>query len=131
MGAFGVSSVTAKRAMTLPTLSSASVNESSSLSPSGDAPGVSTPLFHLNSLLHGDLSDPATNIQCHTDDVTDVTVSDDDVPTTALPPTSEDPRHPDVAFAHALVNSCLRAPLPVSTNGGGIPQSKSLSLIHI
>ena len=125
MGAFGVSSVTAKRAMTLPTLSSASVNESSSLSPSGDAPGVSTPPFHLNSLLHGDFSDPATNIQCHTDDVTDVTVSDDDVPTTALPPTSEDPRHPDVAFAHALVNSCLRAPLPVPKNGGGIPQSKS------
>ena len=55
-------------------------------------------------------------MRCRTDDVTDVTVSDDDVPTTALPPTSEDPRHPDVAFAHALVNSCLRAPLPVSTN---------------
>ena len=105
--------------MTLPSLSSVMADDSSS-SLSADAPGVSTPSFSLNAFLHGDLSDPEPNIHRHADDVT---VSDDFLST--LPPSTEDPRHPDVAFAHSLVNSYLRAPVPDSRNGGGMQQDKS------
>ena len=105
--------------MTLPSLSSVMADDSSS-SLSADAPGVSTLSFSLNALLHGDLSDPDTNIRRP---VCDVTVSDDFLST--LPPSTEDPRHPDVAFAHSLVNSYLRAPVPDSRNGGGMQQDKS------
>ena len=105
--------------MTLPLLSSVLADDSSS-SLSNDTSGVDTPSFDLNSFLIGELSNPEPNIRRRDDDVT---VSDDFNST--LPSPAEDPRHPDVAFARSLVNSCLRAPELEPRNGGECRKTKA------
>ena len=99
--------------MTLPSLIAATANDTSPSS-SDATPGVYTPCSSLNSFLHGESLDPEPNIHR----ASDVTVSD-------ATSSEEDPRHPDVSFAHALVNSFLRSSVPESENGGGISQDKS------
>ena len=105
--------------MTPPLLSSVVADDSPSSS-TDDTLGVPTSPFDLNSFLIGDLSSPEPCARRRGDGAA---ASEDFY--SPLPPSTEDPRHPDVAFAHSLVNSCLRAPEPEPGNGGGMPQDKS------
>ena len=122
------------QAMTLPSLSAAMANDTSPSS-SDATPGVYTPPSSLNSFLHGESLDPEPNIHR----ASDVTVSDetssevsftssDETSSSAdSPSTQEDPRHPDVSFAHALVNSFLRSSVPESENVLQIARLRLLS----